>query len=139
MQSVSSAREARLMQYLIASVFLTLGGWCVIAPASIIHLGIRPQYQTDALIALVAIGAFGAQAILAGLFAAFSIFTRRTFFIYGAALLPFFVFDWWFYAKVPLVNELMLIDVTGNLAMLAMCVRGYRALRPTPTTPLHAP
>jgi len=121
--------EARRLQWLIAFVFLSLGGWCVVAPASVVSLCFRAPYQSDAPIVLVAIGAFGAQAMLAGLFAAFSHFTRLTFIVFGVALLPFFVFDYWFYAVAPMVNELMLLDVVGNLIMLALCVRGAWLLR----------
>jgi hypothetical protein len=64
------------------------------------------------------------------LFAAFSIFTRRTFLVYGIALLPFFVFDWWFFYREPIFNELILLDVVGNVAMLALCARGYLVSRP---------
>ncbi len=114
------------LQRLIAAVFFGLGGWCVIAPASVIDLTIRPEHASHAPIVLVSIGAFGAQACLAGLFAALTRFTRATFLGFGAALLPFFVFDWWFYAVQPLFNRLIVLDVAGNLIMLALCWRGYR-------------
>ena len=69
----------RNIQYAIAAVFFTLGGWCLIAPQSVIDLTIRPDYRPDDAIAPLLIGCFGAQACIAGLFAAFSIFTRATF------------------------------------------------------------
>ncbi|HEV2568502.1 hypothetical protein [Sphingomonas sp.] len=81
--------SVRAIQYLLASVFLVLGGWCLISPASVLALAIRPEYQSDAPIVPVLIGAFGAQALIAGLFATFSDFRKRTFLAYGVALLPF--------------------------------------------------
>lgn len=117
--------EARRLQVAIAAVFLILGGWCLVWPSSVIALTVRPMYQTDHLLALVSLGAFGAQAMLAGLFAAFSRFTRWTFAAFGIAILPFFVFDWWFYDVVPLFNELILLDALGNVIFIALCARGY--------------
>jgi hypothetical protein len=116
----------------IGAVFLILGGWCLLAPASVIALTIRPEYQSNDPLLLLTLGAFGAQAVLAGLFAAFSRFTRTTFLVFGLALLPFFVFDYWFYFVEPIFNELILLDVIGNVIMLALCFVGYRKLAATP-------
>jgi hypothetical protein len=110
----------------IAGIFLILGAWCLIAPQSVLTLGLRPEFQTDDLLASVLMGCFGAQAVLAGLFAAFSIFTRRTFLAFGIALLPFFLFDYWFYAIQPIFNELVLMDAVGNVIMLWLCWIGWR-------------
>lgn len=117
--------EPRLPQYAIAFVFLTLGAWCLVAPASVIALTVRPDYQDFSPLMLLTIAAFGSQAVLSGLFAAFSVFTRRTFLVYGLALLPYFVFNYWFYFREPMFNEMLLLDFGGNVAMLALCVRGY--------------
>lgn len=117
--------ESRLLQYAIAFVFLTLGGWCLVAPASVIALTVRPEYQNFSALTVFTIAAFGSQAVLSGLFAAFSIFTRRTFLVYAIALLPYFVFNYWFYFREPMFNEMLLLDFAGNIAMLALCVRGY--------------
>ena len=119
------ANEARRLQYAIAAVFLILGGWCLVWPSSVIVLTVRAEHQTDHPLALVSLGAFGAQAMLAGLFAAFSRFTRATFAAFGIAIAPFFAFDWWFYAVVPLFNELILLDALGNVIFIALCLRGY--------------
>ena len=56
----------------------------------------------------------------------FSIFTRRTFLAYGIALLPFFVFDYWFYAVEPMLTEIGLLDVVGNIIMLWLCWIGWK-------------
>jgi hypothetical protein len=131
MTSEVSALGVRRVQYYIAAVFVALGAWCMVVPGTVISLTVRPQYQTDHPLALLAIGAFGAQAILAGLFAAFSSFTRRTFQVFGIALLPFFGFDAWFYWRQPIFNEFILLDFIGNALMLALCIRGYRTASAT--------
>jgi hypothetical protein len=119
--------SVRTIQYLLASVFLVLGGWCLIAPSSVLVLAITPAFRSDAPIVPIIVACFGAQAIIAGTFAAFSRFTRTTFLAYGVVLLPFFAFDYWFYAVVPMLTPVGLIDVVGNLIMLGLCVLGWRA------------
>lgn len=122
-------REARRWQLLIALVFLGLGGWCLVAPASVIELTVRPDATNDLLLTRIVTGAFGAQAMLVGLVTATSRFTATTFLALGLAMLPFFVFDWRFYAVDPVFNGLILLDVIGNLIMLGACLRGYWLLK----------
>lgn len=115
-----------LAQRLIAAPFLVLGAWCLFFPGMVENLGFRPEYRHSSITTAIMIGCFGAQAILSGLFAAFSLFTRTTFLVYGIALLPFFWFNYWFVFVVPVFNEWMLLDFGANLAMLALCAIGYR-------------
>ena len=68
------------------------------------RLGVRPEYYHGDTATALSIGCFGAQAVLSGLFAAFSRFTRTTFLVYGIALLPFFWFNYWFVFVVPVFN-----------------------------------
>jgi hypothetical protein len=119
--------SVRAIQWWLASVFFILGGWCLVAPASVLALTIRPEYQASAAIVPLLVRCFGAQAVLAGIFAALSRFERITFLVYGVALLPFFAFDYWAYAVVPILTPLGLLDAVGNVAMLGACVAGYRA------------
>ena len=91
-----------------------------------LELAIRPEYRSAAPIVPVLMGAFGAQALIAGLFAATATFTRTTFALYGAALLPFFVFDYYFYAVEPMLTEVGLLDALGNAIMLILCWLGWK-------------
>lgn len=115
-----------LAQRLIAAPFPVLGAWCLIFPATVESLVFRPEYVHASLSSAIMIGCFGAQAVLAGLFAAFSRFTRATFLVYGVALLPFFWFNYWFVFVVPVFNQWMLLDFSANIFMLVLCVVGYR-------------
>ena len=119
--------SARHIQCLLASVFFILGGWCLVSPSSVLALAITPQYRSDAPIVPILMAAFGAQALIAGIFAAFSTFTRTTFLAYGIALLPFFVFDYWFYVVEPMLTVVGLLDAVGNLVMIVLCWLGWRA------------
>ncbi len=118
--------SAKMTQYAIGTVFLVLGGWALLFPASVIELTIRPEYQSKDFLAVFAIGCFGAQACLFALVAFTARFTKRTFAAYGAALLPFFAFNWYFYSQVPVLNELGLLDFAGNLIMIGLCWHGWR-------------
>jgi hypothetical protein len=130
MRQIVALDEARIIQLGIAAVFVVLGGWCVIAPQSVIDLTVREEHRSYTPLVLVTIGAFGAQAVLGGLIAATTRFTRGTFLWLGLAILPFFVFDWWFFAVTPLFNEFIMLDVVGNLAFVALCARGYVVSKP---------
>ena len=45
-------------------------------------------------------------------------------------LLPFFVFNYWFYVVTPVLTLFGLLDAVGNVIMLGLCVIGWRrALR----------
>lgn len=116
------------IQYALASVFFVLGGWCLLSPSSVMNLAITPEYRSNDPIVPILVGAFGAQAVIAGIFAAFATFTRTTFLAYGIALLPFFVFDYWFYAVEPMLTPIGLLDAVGNVAMLGLCWLGWRSV-----------
>jgi len=120
--------SSKHIQYLLGSVFFVLGGWCLVSPSSVMALAITSQYQSDAAIVPILMAAFGAQALIAGVFAAFSIFTKATYIAYGIALLPFFVFYYWFYIVDPLLTWVGLLDALGNVIMLSLCYLGWRAL-----------
>ena len=116
----------RLAQTLLALVFFVLGGWCLVSPGSVMALTIRPDYHSSDPIVPILVAAFGAQALIAGLFAATAIFTRRTFMIYGIALLPFLAFDYHFYAVEPMLTDIGMLDVVGNVLMLFLCWIGWK-------------
>jgi hypothetical protein len=119
-------RTTRNLQFAIGAVFFVLGGWALLSPRTVIGLTFLPQFRVGTPILPFAIQCFGAQALLAGLFATFSRFVRMTFLVYGIALLPFFVFDWWFTFVDPVFTRLGLLDAAGNAIMLVLCVLGVR-------------
>ena len=118
--------STRHLQWLLAFVFFVLGGWCLIAPMSVVALCIRPEFQSNAPLVPILVGCFGSQALISGLFAGFSRFTRTTFLAYGIGLLPFFAFDAWFYLVRPMLTEIGMIDLVGNIIMLGICWIGWR-------------
>ncbi len=118
--------SALAIQRLIAAVFIALGGWALIDPRSAIELGLQPGYREGAGMGF-AVGCFGAQALIAGLFAATARFTRATFAAYGIMLIGFLAFDYWFWAVEPVLTPLgAALDGVGNLIMMALCWVGWR-------------
>lgn len=116
-----------LIQRLIAVPFLVLGAWALLLPGMVERITLTPEFQHNTPTSALLIGCFGAQAVLSGLFAAFSRFTRTTFLIYAVALLPFFWFNYWFVFVVPMFNAWLALDFVSNVAMLILCILGWRA------------
>ena len=116
------------IQRLIAVPYLSLGGWCLLAPGMVERLTITPAYQHLSATSALLIGCFGAQAVLGGLFIWFSRWQRRTFAIYAAALLPFFWFNYWFVFEVPIFNRWLALDFGANAAMLALSLWGWKQM-----------
>lgn len=118
------------IQWALAAVFFIPGGWALVAPRSVIDLTFRPQYRSGGTILPFVVACFGSQAVISGLFAAFSKFTRTTFLAYAIALLPFFWFDWWFTLVHPVFTAVGLLDAVGDVMMLVFRLMGWRALTP---------
>ncbi|MBL8643550.1 MAG: hypothetical protein JNK21_06435 [Rhodospirillaceae bacterium] len=119
-----------ILQRLIAVPFLVLGAWCLLLPGMVETLTLRPEHQMNTTASRLFIGCFGAQAVLSGLFAFFSRFTRTTFLVYGVALLPFFWFNYYFVFAEPVFNGWLALDFGANVVMLALCVQGWRVTPP---------
>jgi hypothetical protein len=121
--------SARTAQFLIAAVFLALGGWALFAPASVIALAVTPAYQDAAFLTRFTMACFGAQAVLFGLMALVTRWSARSFAVFAAALLPFFGFNYWFHYEVPVLTSIGMLDFAGNVTMLVLAVLGWRAAR----------
>ncbi len=79
-----------MIQRMIATPFLVLGGWALLFPGMVERMTLTPAFQHNTPTSALLIGCFGAQAVLSGLFVAFSRFTKTTFLTYAIALVPFF-------------------------------------------------
>lgn len=118
---------ARHLQNLLAFVFLSLGGWCLLLPGQVERLALQPEYLIDNATSHLLMGCFGAQAVLCGTVITLSTFTARTFLVFGLmGSLPFFAFNYYLYFVVPMFSPLMLLDFVGNSAILITCLLGYR-------------
>lgn len=118
---------ARLSQFLIACVFLGLGGWALFAPGSVIELAVTPDYRDEGFLARFAIACFGAQAVLFGLVTLAVKWSSATFALFAALLVPFFVFNWYFHYEMPVLTSIGMLDFAGNAVMLLAALVGWRA------------
>ncbi len=114
------------IRWIITSVFFLPGGWALLWPQGVIDLTLLPEYRVGTPILPFVVACFGAQAMISGLFAGFSRFTKTTFLAYGLALIPFLVFNIWFLLVDPVFTRLGWLDALGNAVMAAMCGLGWR-------------
>lgn len=121
------ARRLRVAQ---AIIFLLLGGWCLLAPAMVETLSLKPAYRHLSDTSALLLQCFGAQAILVGLLGLLARFTANTFLYFGlAASLPFFIFNAWFVFVSEMFTALMLLDFAGNASFLAIGIAGWRLMQ----------
>ncbi|MEE4288484.1 MAG: hypothetical protein V2J14_03870 [Erythrobacter sp.] len=118
---------ARLCQYVIAAVFLILGGLALAAPASVIELALTEPYRDPDFILRFAIACFGAQAVMFGIMALVVRWSARAFAVFAVVLLPFFVFNWYFHYEMPVLTSIGMLDFAGNVLMFGACIVGWRA------------
>jgi hypothetical protein len=121
--------SARTAQFLIAAVFLILGGWALFAPASVIALAVTPAYQDATFLTRFTMACFGAQAVLFGLMALVTRWSARAFLVFAVLLLPFFGFNYWFHYREPVLTSIGMLDFAGNLTMLVLAILGWRAAK----------
>jgi hypothetical protein len=121
--------SARTAQFLIAAVFLILGGWALFAPASVIALAVTDAYQDNTFLTRLTMACFGAQAVLFGLMTLVVQWNARSFAVFAVLLLPFFGFNYWFHYEVPVLNSIGMLDFAGNVTMLVLAIAGWRAAR----------
>ncbi|MEH6700702.1 hypothetical protein [Parasphingorhabdus sp.] len=114
------------IQFFIALVFFLLGGWATFFPQHVIDTVFLAEYRDGGRLLPFSIACFGAQALLSGLFAAFSRFSSLTFLVYGIALLPSFAFNYYFTFHDPVFTSVGLLDAVGNIIMLALCYVGWK-------------
>ncbi|MDU9006909.1 hypothetical protein [Sedimentitalea todarodis] len=118
---------AQRLQFLVALIFLVLGGWCLIFPAMVIRLTFLPEFAAATDQARFIMGCFGAQAVLTGTLMLTARFTPTTFLVFGlAGSIPFFAFNYWFVFVEPVLNQWMLLDFVGNLGILVAGIWGWR-------------
>lgn len=120
---------ARTAQVLIAAVFLALGGWALLAPASVIDLAVTEAYRDTGFLARFTMACFGAQAVLFGLMALAVDWSARGFLVFALLLLPFLGFNYWFHYEVPVLTSIGMLDFAGNVVMLACALVGWRSAR----------
>lgn len=121
--------RATLCQFLIAFVFLGLGGWALVAPQSVIDLALTEPYREDSFILRFTMACFGAQAVMFGIMALVTRWSSKSFATFAVVLIPFFVFNWYFHYEVAVLTSIGMLDFAGNTVMFIACLVGWWAAR----------
>jgi len=117
-------------QRLLASIFLTLGAWCMCFPGMVERLVLKPAYLIGNDTSALLMGCFGAQAVLCGTVILCSRFTPKTLLVFGLlASIPFFGFNYYFYVEREMFTHWMLLDFAGNVGILTLSLLGYAAAK----------
>lgn len=115
------------IQRALALIFIALGTWCLLFPAAVESLVMRPAYYVGNSTSQLFVACFGAQAVLCGIVIYTSQFLPRTFLILGiVGSVPFFGFNYYFYFVRGMFTDWMLLDFVGNVGILACGIWGYR-------------
>lgn len=110
----------------LGAAYLFLGLATMAMPDLMIEISVQDTSQINSLTRLI-FQCFGLQASLFGILALVSRFTRTTYIVIGAAILPIFAFDYWFYAVVPVLTLAgSLVDAIFNAVFVTMCWLGWR-------------
>ena len=110
----------------MGGAYLALGIATMLAPDLMIELSVREPAQANDLTRLI-FRCFGLQASLFGLLALVCRFTRTTYIVIAAAILPVFIFDYWFYVVDPVLTLFgAAVDAIFNVVFVAMCWLGAR-------------
>lgn len=121
--------RALVCQFVIALVFLGLGGWALIAPQGVIDLALTDAYRDDSFVLRFTMACFGAQAVMFGIMALVVRWSAKAFATFAVLLLPFFVFNWYFHYEMPVLTSIGMLDFAGNLIMFIACLVGWQAAR----------
>ncbi|KAJ3271178.1 hypothetical protein HK104_004729 [Borealophlyctis nickersoniae] len=122
--------------HIIAVPFLLGGAWCLLHPSSVLAYATGPKFiprnpkTADEKQAVTSnefsLRCFGSQAIISGTAILLMKPTRIFYKVYGAMLVPFFVFDW-MAVKSGSLNRLGgIVDFVGNVVMMAACWWGLK-------------
>jgi hypothetical protein len=116
-------------QRLMAGVWFAMGMGTMLAPKPLLELCVSrealPQVEgADNRALQLAFRCFGAQAVMVGILLGTSKLDARGHAIWGASLIPFFVFDYIAWKKGLLTPLGALGDLAGNLVFVACSAAG---------------
>ncbi len=115
------------IQWFLSFIFLSLGGWAMLAPDMVEALVLKPEHYIGTQASHLFVACFGAQAVLCGIVILMSRFTPHTFLVFGFfASFPFFAFNYYFYFVQQIFTDWMLLDFVGNIGILVCGVVGYK-------------
>ena len=118
--------SASLIQKFLGFIFLSLGLWALLFPATVERLVLAPEYYSGTVASAILVGCFGAQAVLCSVLIFTSQFKATTFLVFGlVGSVPFFVFNYYFVFVMPVFSDWMVLDFVGNIGILACGMAGW--------------
>lgn len=127
--AISDARLATT----VGAVWMGMGAACLLAPKPLLSVSLHPRFlpvlngdKGDEAkdLALFTFRCFGAQAVMCGSVIATTRFDRSSWLWFGAAILPFFAFDYAAWKARYLSTFGALGDLAGNIVFTAGAALG---------------
>lgn len=111
--------------HVLSSVFLSLGGWALLAPEHVIRTVMKEPEVTETTKLLMA--CFGAQAVMNGILFATVRMTPTAYKVFAGGMVPFFCWNYYHSVVRPVINGWMWLDVAGSAAIVGTCLWGLKA------------
>lgn len=124
--AASHSQAAFAAQRLQGLIFLFMGGACVVAPGPLLRLSLTKLPPFDNTATLLIFQCFGAQACLCSLLLLTARMDAGAFKAWAMAMLPFLVFDAYFYQNGMLTTFGAVGDGVGNVLFIALSFHGAR-------------
>lgn len=111
----------------MGSVFTGMGLVTMLCPEQVTKLSFSKELLKEGCTPALklAMQCFGSQASLCGLLILSSRFTKRTWRNFGLAMVPYFVFDAYFWKQGALTTFGAVGDAAGNVVFSLCCYLGY--------------
>ena len=116
-------------QSVMGGAFTMMGVTTMLFPRQILELSFNKRFLSDlspTKSETLLTSCFGAQASLCGMLILSSTFTKKTYKYFGIAILPFFVFDYYFWQIEALTTFGAVGDLAGNVLFSLCCYFGYQ-------------
>ncbi|KAL2914114.1 hypothetical protein HK105_206372 [Polyrhizophydium stewartii] len=122
---------ARLLrpQGFLATTFLGLGSLALFAPRFCLDMGFTPRALAPGVSQATELvtAFFGSQACLCGLLFATVKMTRTGYLVFGLAMVPYFIMDYYYLFVNHAFTPVWWLDVVGNITIAASCWIGYQS------------
>lgn len=128
---IKNLHHLKFIQRTMGSVFTGMGAVTMLFPKEVALLSFSKEFLGDQGITAplqLVMQCFGSQATLCGLLILSSEFTAQTYQTFGLAMIPYFVFDFYFWYKGSLTNFGAVGDAVGNAIFSFCCFLGYKQL-----------
>ena len=116
----------------MGTVFSGMGLATMFFPETVLKLSFKKEFLgTEGITSAnkLIIQCFGSQASLCGLLILSTKFTAESYRNFGLAMIPYFIFDLYFWQKGALTAFGAVGDAFGNMIFSACCYIGYKNIR----------